>query len=461
MKIDPYTPFCRYVIVPLWAKWEGSQYLQYYKAQKSFQYLDREKIEAIQFENVKKIVKHAYNNCPFYKDLYNALGVHPNDIKTWTDFSGIPILTKKMVRENLNRMIARNIPQDKLISGKTSGSTGKPLNFFIDEESTQKQRAAILLTNEWSGYHLGAKTFSMFGRSTSDVKESEWRAYLRKKLLDRSHNLSTLDLTEESMMYFYKLLKKTSRPFIYGYAHTLFLFAKFLEEMDLMDIDAGGIISGGMVLHNWQREKVESVFHCKVINRYGCEELGLIACECNRQEGLHVNSYSKYVEILDNKGKPARPGQIGNLIITELTNYGMPFIRYKIEDMAVASEKVCSCGRTLPLIERIEGRESDFITTPDGKMISGISLTDNFGANIPGVTQLQIVQDKLDHITVRIVKDPNFTLDSVAIIGKLCREFFGDKMNFDNEFLEEIPLESSGKIRFVVSKISALNNDHE
>jgi len=457
--IDFYGPFCRYVTVPLWARWEKSQYLKYWKEQEKFQYLDKNQIKDIQFEKMKKLLDHAYLNCPFFRDFYFSGDICPEEIKTWSDFSRLPILTKGQIRKRLEELIALNFQRDELVSGKTSGSTGKPLNFFINEESTQKNRASILLTNEWAGYHLGAKIFSMFGQSTSTGKRRYWKALLRKKLLYRAHNLSTLRLTEESMISFYKLLKNNFKPFIYGYAHTLFLFANFLDKRNYMDIDAGGIISGGMVLHNWQREKIEKVFHCRVTNRYGCEELGLIACECDRQEGLHVNSYTKYVEVVNNKGEEVKPGEIGRLIITELTNYGMPFIRYDIEDMAVFSDKKCSCGRTLPLLERIEGRESDFVTTPDGVMVSGISLTDNFGANIPGVVQLQIIQDKLDQINIRIVKDSSFNRDSIKVINRLNQKYFGDRMKFSCEFVDEIPFEASGKVRFVVSNIS--NKYHE
>jgi phenylacetate-CoA ligase len=452
MVSDIYSPVCRYVITPLWAKWERSQYLKYYEEQKSFQFLDRGQIENFQFQKIKSLLEHAYHNCPFYKDFYFSAGIHPEDIKTWSDFRCLPMLTKTMIRKSQGKIIAQNIPRQKLVPGKTSGSTGKPLDFFIDEDSTQKQRASALLTKEWAGYRLGEKVFTLFGQSTSTAKRSKLRKYLRRKLLNRTYNLSTLQLNRESMMKFYGLLCRNPMPFITGYAHTLYLFAEFLEQQNL-EINARGIISGGMVLHNWQREKIEKVFNCKVINRYGCEELGTIACECARQEGLHVNSYTKYVEVINENGERAQPGEVGSLIVTDLTNYGMPFIRYNIEDMAMASDKICSCGRGLPLLARIEGRETDFAITPDGMMVSGISLTDNFGANIPGVVQLQIIQDKIDHITIRIVKDSSFSQESIDTIGMLNRTFFGDKMKFSCDFVNEIPIDASGKIRFVISEI--------
>jgi phenylacetate-CoA ligase len=218
-------------------------------------------------------------------------------------------------------------------------------------------------------------------------------------------------------------------------------------------VQAGGVVSGGMPLHPWQRETIERMLHCKVLNRYGCEELGTIACECTEQRGLHVQAYSKHVEVVGGDGQPLPAGETGYLIVTDFDNAAMPFIRYRIEDLGSLSERRCACGRLWPLIERLEGRESDFIRTPEGKMVSGISLTDNFGASIPGVFQLQLVQDQLDHIVVRIVRDQEFGDGSLQAIEALTREYFGPRMRHSCEFVPAIPLEASGKSRFVLSRI--------
>lgn len=131
----------------------------------------------------------------------------------------------------------------------------------------------------------------------------------------------------------------------------------------------------------------------------------------------------------------------------------MPFIRYKIEDIGIPSSKKCSCGRTQPLIEKIEGRIADFLITPEGKMVSGISLTDHFAGHIPGVAQVQIIQEKIDNLTINIVKDISFNDTSNATIRKLVKDFFGEQMNFQCKFINEIPREPSGKTRFTIRKI--------
>jgi phenylacetate-CoA ligase len=451
--MDFYRPFCRWITMPLWAKWERSEYLSHLETLRRFQYLGRDEILNYQFERVRKLVEHANENCSFYHALYSSAGFRPGDLRSWTDFTALPMVTKEMIRTNSERIVAKNFARDMLVPGKTSGSTGKPLEFFIDLESTQIQRAAALLTNEWAGHDIGGKVFVLFGQSPFDGGKTTLKGHLRNKLLDRTVKLSTLALDEESMSHFLLSMSSCDKPFLVGYAHALYSLADFAGKSGLWKGRLTGISSGGMVLHQWERKRIEEVFGCKVLDRYGCEELGVIACECERQEGLHINSFAKYVEIAGDNGKPLGHRQIGDIVVTELTNYGMPFIRYRIEDRAASLEGQCGCGRTLPLLEKIDGRESDFVLRPDGKKVSGISLTDNFGANIPGAEQVQILQDKLDHIIVRLVRGPAFNSESISAIQHLVSRFFGDDMRFSCEYVKEIPLESTGKARFVISQI--------
>src|SRR5262249_4336617 len=151
-----------------------------------------------------------------------------------------------------------------------------------------------------------------------------------------------------------------------------------LKKSRVMDVRPHGIISTAMLLHDWQRSVIEHVFKCSVTNRYGCEEVSLIASECEEHNGLHVNADSVYTEV------PAN----GKLLVTDLTNRAMPLIRYQIGDVVVPSNRCCKCGRGLPLIERVEGREADYVVTPGGRLISGISLTENFALLIPGTAQV-------------------------------------------------------------------------
>jgi phenylacetate-CoA ligase len=199
---------------------------------------------------------------------------------------------------------------------------------------------------------------------------------------------------------------------------------------------------------------IEEAFGCKVTNRYGCEEVSLIACECERHQGLHLNADSLYAEVVPdpNRGDDANTGA---LVLTDLRNRAMPLIRYKVGDVVVKSTRRCACGRGLPLFECIEGREADYIVTPSGTLISGISLTENFALEIPGAEQVQLVQEELRFLRIRMVAGAAFERTGRRRIAEMVRNTFGAEMGYEIELVESIPQEPSGKYRFCISKVSA------
>jgi phenylacetate-CoA ligase len=229
--------------------------------------------------------------------------------------------------------------------------------------------------------------------------------------------------------------------------------ARFLEREGISDITPKGILSAGMILHPWERKKIEEVFRTRIQDRYGCEELGLIATECKEQQGLHINTDCHYVEFLGKDGSAVAPGEAGQIVITDLTNRAMPFIRYRLEDVCIPTDERCPCGRTQPMIKRIEGRVADFLVTPEGKLVSGISLTDHFAGYIPGIDQIQIIQELTDLLIFRIVRERTYGPESENAIQRLVGEYFGPAMRYQLEFLDAIPREARGKFRFTICKV--------
>lgn len=275
--------------------------------------------------------------------------------------------------------------------------------------------------------------------------------YLRNLLLTRYEYLDTLKMDEKEMLRYHKVLQKKPPNILFGHAHSLFLFARFIQQKGLSGITPRGIISTCMVLHNFERATIEKVFGCRVTNRYGCEEVSLIACECSEGK-MHLNCDTLFVEFIRD-GKPVKPGEAGAIVVTDLTNYGMPFIRYKVGDVGIPSGGTCTCGCTYPVMESLEGRVADYVVTPDGNYISGISLTENFAMHLPGVKQMQIVQEKIDFLLFRIVRGDLFSEETVEDINKLVSERFGDRMMHQIEYVDFIQSESSGKYRFCISKL--------
>jgi phenylacetate-CoA ligase len=215
-------------------------------------------------------------------------------------------------------------------------------------------------SDEWSGWRLGQRVAKAWGNP--EYRHFGFKGRLRNYLFDRAIHLDTLNLNESRIGEFAAILRRQRPGLIFGHAHSLYLLACTLKKMGITDVRPNGIISTAMLLHQWQRVVIEQVFGCPVTNRYGCEEVSLIACECEEHHGLHVNADSIHASV---------DSSTGHLLVTDLTNRAMPLIRYRIGDVVVPSCRVCRCGRGLPLIEGVEGRDADYVLTPSGRLISG------------------------------------------------------------------------------------------
>jgi len=444
----------RYAIAPLWARWEGSPYLRHLKILQNRQGLSRKEIIVWQQERLVKLLQHAYENTSYYHKLFDDCGVHPQKFDFKNDFGRIPVLTKNSVRLNKDQMVARNFTQKQRIAKKTSGSTGVSLNLFMDVDCSEWRRAVAIFRNSWTGSQLGERVAAIWGNPPTN---QGWRAWLRNALLDRCFYLDTLGMDEARMVEFLLQIQKYKPTLMMGHAYSLYYFARFVQKQNkLYKFHLKGIISTAMILHPWQRQVMEEVFQCRVFNRYGCEEVSLIASECAEHQGMHVNTDSLIVEFVKD-GRFALPGEEAAVVVTDLMNYGMPFIRYQIGDQAVFTDKICPCGRNSSLIEKVTGRDADFIVTPDGRTVSGISLTENFSLKIPGIGQMQIEQVELARLRIKIVRDQEFTDESERILKSLSQKLFGQAMQYELVFVHKIPQEKNGKYRFVISRLTEKN----
>jgi phenylacetate-CoA ligase len=432
----------RHLMHPLMAKRASSRHLEYLRYLKQTQFDPPGVIRARQVAALKVTLRHAYDTVPHYRSAWRKAGVHPQDVKSLADLEAFPILTKADIRKYETELVSGAFDIAKLRVKRTSGSTGVPLNIRIDEPAVQWKAACTIRSDEWSGYRLGQRVAKVWGNP--EYRHFGLKGRLRNHFFDRAVYLDTLNLTDDRIAAFARTIRWHRPGLLFGHAHSLYLLACSLKKTGVTDIRPNGIVSTAMILHDWQRTVIEQVFGCPVTNRYGCEEVSLIASECEAHHGLHVNADSLYTEI----------GPGGKLLVTDLTNRAMPLVRYQIGDVVVGSDRVCKCGRGLPMLERVEGREADYVVTPSGGLISGISLTENFALLITGAAQVQIVQESVRHLRIRLVADESFGDRSHQQIAKLVYDTFGSGVRHDVELVDQIPQEPSGKYRFCISKVA-------
>jgi phenylacetate-CoA ligase len=442
---------CRRLIHPLWARREGRDSARLRRELERRQFDSPAIVRARQGAALRRLLRHAMDTVPYYSTLFDRAGLCVDDIASIDDLRAIPILTKADIRANSGALLSASFSGRQLTRKKTSGSTGVPLEVKLDPNGLQWKRACTLRADEWSGWQRGQTVAKVWGNP--EFKQFGVRGRIRNWLYERAVYLDTLQMSPEAITRFAQSIALNRPAMIFGHAHSVFLLADHIHRHDLPRYRPNGIITTAMVLHDWQRRRIEDVFKCPVTNRYGCEEVSLIACECGEHRGLHVNADSVLVETV-REGQPAKPGEAGAIVITDLSNFAMPLIRYQVGDVGVLTERDCPCGRGLPILEALEGREADYVVTADGQFVSGISLTENFAVLVPGVAQIQIVQESIERFLFRIVRDAAFGPDSERAIAALVVERFGPRVSWQCEFVEAIAQEPSGKYRFCISHVA-------
>ena len=439
------TALNRHLVQPLAARKAGSQHLRYLKYLERTQFDAPEVIRLRQLARLKQTLRHAYETVPFYRRAWDEAGVHPTDVRSLDDLRSFPVLTKADIRAHEFDLLSTAFDVRTLLVKRTSGSTGVPLTVRIDEAGKQWKYACTLRSDEWSGWRRGERVAKVWGNP--EYLHAGWRGKLRNRFLDRAVHLDTLRLNADKIAAFVSSLRRHRPGLLFGHAHSLYLVADQLLQAGATDIRPHGIISTAMPLHSWQRRTIERVFGVAVTDRYGCEEVSLIASECEVHQGLHINADSVHVEVEGG-------GSSGNILVTDLTNHAMPLIRYRTGDVVELAHGDCPCGRGLPRLAKVMGRDADYVVTPSGDLISGISLTENFAMHIPGAAQVQIIQETLALIRIRLVPGAEFSPQSRHAVAKLVRDTFGDGVRHELELVDAIPQEASGKYRFCVSKVA-------
>ena len=437
--------FLRTWVVPAWAMWERSPYLGIANRLRREESMSRDERLARAFGRLQDIVRYSGLHVPFYRDRFRAADFTAEDLKSPGDLMKLPVLTKQEIRDFGPRMKSERYSQVDLVAKRTSGSTGVSLLVLTDPECMQIRRGITLYRDRWTGWDFGEPRAMVWG---NPPPRTGVRGHLRRSLLEREFYLDTLRMNEETLAAFAGEVLRRRPTLLFGHAHSLFLLAKFWRRNSLPSHRPRGALSTAMVLHPHERREIETVFQCPVFDRYGCEEVSLIASECEAHQGLHLNTDAVWVEVVED-----HPGLPGKLIVTDLLNRGMPLLRYEVGDRARLSTDACPCGRSYPLLREVSGRVADYLLTPDGDYVSGISLTENFATLIPGVEQVQVIQDRRNHIIVRLVPDPGFGEESRARISALIAERFGPGMSYDVTLEDRIPPEASGKYRFSINQL--------
>lgn len=433
-----YTRFSEKIIVPLSDLVLGRHLGEYLSLLERSQYWSESEMHAFQDERLRLLIRHAYDNVPYYNDLFRKLKLHPDDVRTRGDLWKIPVITKKDLKENGKRMWALNAKH--FFQNSSSGSTGEPLKYLSDRPGDSFGIACNLRGWSWMGFRLGHKYVK--------ISVNPRKGFM-KKMQDKAnrccylHSRGVSDSDSEAMA----AAITGFRPlFLRGYPSTLSVVAEYVLKNNIKFDSILAINSTGEILFPHLREKMETAFSAPVFDSYS-GEAGATFFECKDHTHYHISEEYAITELLsDNEIIQEGTGEI---ITTNLWNWAMPFIRYNVKDIALIGKTECNQGIRLRTAEKIIGRDVDILTTLSGKKLIVHFFTGYFEW-IDEVDRFQCIQVSPGEILLKLVVNERFSENIKRKIADEVGDYIGRDMRLYVSIVDDIPVNPlNGKRRFL------------
>ncbi len=445
-----YTKLVSNVLFPLHERLKGHNSVAVRKALEQSQWWSREQISAFQADRLQQLISNVYEHVPYYRDLMDQHQFKPEQITGVQDLQRFPFLTKQLIKQHTDALKSDTNPQ--LQRFNTGGSTGEPLIFYIGKERVSHDVAAKWRATRWWGVDIGDPEIVVWG-SPVELGAQDRIRELRDKLL-RTELMPAFEMSDENLDRFVEKIRHSRPTMLFGYPSALSLIARHAQKngvaMDNLGIKVAFVTSER--LYDEQKRDIESVFGCPTANGYGGRDGGFIAHQCPAGN-MHITAEDIIVELVDSDGTPVPAGEAGEVVVTHLATREFPFIRYRTGDVAVMDDSTCECGRGLPVLKEIQGRTTDFIVAMDGTIMHGLALI-YILRDIPSVLQFQIVQETQSLITVKVVVSEAYTSVLTDQIIQGIKERLGADVTVNLEVVDSIPVEKSGKYRYVKSYIN-------
>ncbi|MFN7925809.1 MAG: hypothetical protein U0Q16_37255 [Bryobacteraceae bacterium] len=406
-------------------------------------------IEAWQETHLRTLLARA-SAAPYWNEVLRRAGVDARRARL-SDLERLPFLTKDILRAQGDRL--RMPGAEGVYENYSGGSTGVPVRFWQDANFAVWLSAATKRSNEMAGGFVGARVAKLWG-APQDKRKIEGLAGRAKLWLLNQRYYDTFDMGAERMGAYHESMESFQPDIIQAYASSAFLMARYLSERGLEpSYPRLSVVSAAEKLYPHMREKIESVFGVDVYDRYGSRELPAVAAECCHHDGLHVQMGAYIVETVDPATGAAVEGVPGEIAVTSLHDYAMPFLRYRIGDVGTLRRERCRCGSSFVRLGEICGRTSDNFLMDDGRIVHGEYFTHLFYGR-DGVEQFQFEQESPAEYVLRLVPSPDYSPRTGAALEQELREVIGQRARLRIELRNAIPLTASGKYRFTISQVS-------
>lgn len=442
--MDFISSFIRYFVFPYMEIFKHNKIRKKLAYLKDMENKNYDEILKKQEEDLRTLLLHCIDNVPAYYDykyLKKLIEKNPYDA-----LSKFPILTKKEFNKNKNLFIANNIVCSKLIPNKTGGSTGEPVSFYMDREMVEWYEAARWQGLSRWGINIGDRSVMLWA-PVDEMKTK--RGYYKEKYLKNRILISSWEICNDKLKEILKTIYDYKPIYFYAYPSAAFKLAKLIKENNIkINFNLKGIVVTGENLYIIQKELIEEVFKCPVINEYGAKDAGIIAYQCPKG-GLHLTILNAFYEFLPIEKYDTENRKI---IVTDLHNFVMPRIRYDLGDIVKISTQNCKCGNLMPTLKEINGRQDEMFIGKNGKIFDSHFFT-RLVKKMNNIIQFQVIQHNVDEMTLKIIKGDNFReIDVDIIIYEIINAFGKIKVNI--EYVDQISPSKSGKMRFALREFS-------
>jgi phenylacetate-CoA ligase len=427
--------------------------LYYLRALQKSAFWERSRLLEYQNSRLRAVVRHAYETSVFYHEKFKQANLKPADIRTRADLNRLPIVRKAEITNNVEKVVSSKFSIRSLKMTRTSGSTGKPLIIYMTQKEDEYRKAKHLRAQ----IVLGQKPWHRWVTITSPLHFAETTQLQRLFRLYGVYPLSVFENIDTQLSKIEKL-----RPDVLdGYSNSILLIAKEVSSKGARTVNPKILVSGAELIGTDSRKFVEGVFGAPFYDQYGSNEFERLAWQCRQKSDYHIDADSVIMQFVDENGEEVSPGEEGEVVCTSLFSYAMPFIRYGLDDIGIPSESTeCACGRTLPLMKIIEGRKNSLLSFPDGRVIAPFAflVTVWMFKHYDSIDLFRVVQKRKDLIIFKL-KLKEKTTDEEKIRRDLQEHVrnvldLSPEVAVETEFVDDIPLDSNGKFRIVISEAS-------
>jgi phenylacetate-CoA ligase len=453
VSFDPYGKVLSRVLYPAWEQLRGRPTFPLLAMLQRTERASADELAALRTGLLRRLVRHAYNHTTYYRQAFEAAGCHPDEVRSLDDLRSLPLLERGAAQTSVEERTAAW--PAVAVSKTTSGSTGQPLEVRFSAESRHWRDATRWRGFGWGGYRMGDKAIHLWGVPAVAPTGYQRAKMIVDRKLRRDIYMSCMVRSKEHLLEMVHMIVREKPRVMAGYAQALADLARFVNAEGLRTWDTIPVIYGAERLWPHDREDLTRAFGPAVFETYGCREFMLMGAECEAHDGLHESVENLIVEILvrepDGTTRPARPGEQGEVAVTDLHNLACPFIRYLTGDLALARTPApCPCGRTLPRFGPIDGRVTDTMRDADGNPVEGILFNILFLNMAKHTSQFQAVQ-RADRGLVLKVVPTGGRLPTHA--ETLIRDFVGKHLRgipLEIQIVNDIPLTRAGKLRRVI-----------